>query len=642
MSIKVYISHHKPGAMLQGNCFVPLHAGKENTLNVIGCPGDDRGDNISYKNPFYCELTVHYWMWKNDHTSDYLGLMHYRRHLNFSSKQDFEEDRWGIIPVKEESFQDYQKKYGLDEESILASFKGVDVILPKKWDVRNAGSKNNYDHYKRSDDLFIEDYQAAIDILLKQHPKYRDAVVEFNNSSYGYYTNIFVMRREIFEDYSKWLFDILSELEEEISLDNYNQQQRRVFGHISERLLSIYFLHKQKHSDIKIKELQRTFVDEHEFNGHIEPAFSHNNVPIVICFDDNYAHSGGALINSIISNSNSQKNYDILILEDRVSDKNKARFSSLISGKENFSIRFFDINTFKVLKDVHVRGHFSPATYARLLIPKIFRDQEKVLFIDADTIVNDDVAQLLDIDLGDCLVAAVKDIVMEGFVKFGTLTDEKTGCLEAGPYLRNYLGLDNPDNYFQAGLIVFNLDRIRQENVFDQLMHALEEKTYWFLDQDIMNKVFHGRVKFLPMKWNVFHGNGNTDKFFPNLKFATYQAFLHARKSPSIVHYAGDQKPWINISVDFADLYWKSLKSTPWYEEQYKKYILRCLVSSDNFEPSSAIYEAPALSAEERFRKKVRPFVNRFFPKGTIRRKIGIKTYIIMLSLFRKLGFLKN
>ncbi|MCQ3830624.1 DUF4422 domain-containing protein [Microbulbifer elongatus] len=637
MSTNIYVCHHKAGSYLESDIFIPLHVGKSVSFNDIGCLGDDRGNNISHKNPFYCELTAHYWMWKNDLDSEYLGLMHYRRHFNFSSNQSFEEDRWGVI-VAQEEFSEYQEKYGLDEDSVKKCLEGVDVVLPRRWSVRNAGSKNNYDHYRKSGDLFIADYQAAIDILLKQYPEYRDAVLEFNNSEYGFYTNMFVMRRAIFEEYSEWLFGIMEELEEHVSLQNYTLQQQRVFGHISERLFSIFILYKQRQSNIRVRELQRTFMDGVGFNGFIEPAFEEANHPLVICFDDNYAHSGGALISSIISHSDPKKNYDILILEDKVSEENKARLCSLTERCKNFSIRFFDVNTFGVLSGVHTRAHFSQATYARLFIPMIFRAQEKVLFIDADTIVNDDVAKLLDEDLGHCLIAAVKDIVMEGFVKFGTVSDADTGCIEAGKYLSEYLGLKDPGGYFQAGLIVFNLELMREEGVFAQLMEVLEEKPYWFLDQDIMNKVFQGRVKYLPMSWNVFHGNGNTKDFFPGLNFSTYSAFLSARMAPSMVHYAGDQKPWFNRSVDFSDLYWGALKNTPWYEEMCSEFIRNDVGSAPGVSDGPSA-EQRVVTAEERFRKRIRPVVKRVFPVGSSRRKLGVNVYLLTLGFFRKFRF---
>ena len=92
-SIKIYTCHHKPSAFLNASIIKPLHVGKANTYNDIGCEGDDSGDNISFKNPFYCELTAHYWVWKNESLADYVGFMHYRRHLNFAEQQNHPEDK---------------------------------------------------------------------------------------------------------------------------------------------------------------------------------------------------------------------------------------------------------------------------------------------------------------------------------------------------------------------------------------------------------------------------------------------------------------------------------------------------------------------------------------------------------------------
>ncbi|MGP3358766.1 glycosyltransferase family 8 protein, partial [Escherichia coli] len=128
--------------------------------------------------------------------------------------------------------------------------------------------------------------------------------------------------------------------------------------------------------------------------------------------------------------------------------------------------------------------HFSASTYARLFIPQLFREYKKVVFIDSDTVVKADLATLLDVEIGTNLVAAVKDIVMEGFVKFGTMSESDDGIMPAEQYLKKTLGMTNPDEYFQAGIIVFNVEQMVTENTFAQLMSALKAKKYWFLDQD--------------------------------------------------------------------------------------------------------------------------------------------------------------
>ncbi|MBS6435244.1 MULTISPECIES: DUF4422 domain-containing protein [Pantoea] len=618
--VKLYTSHHKPSAFLSSPIIKPIHVGKANSFNEICCDGDDSGDNISFKNPFYCELTAQYWVWKNDISSEYVGFMHYRRHLNFSNKQDYPEDVWGVVNEDVIS-STYEDKFGLNEKSIVEAIGEYDILLPKKWSVKQAGSKNNYEHYKVSQYLHIEDYQAAIDCLLYLYPEYSSAVKEFNSAHDGYYTNMFVMRTELFCEYSEWLFKIFNELEKEFALKNYNAQEKRVIGHISERLFNIFIIHKEKNSSLKKKELQRTFVKTETFNGKLNPAFSEKNVPVVICFDDNYSLSGGALINSIIQNGCPDNNYDIVVLENGVSVRNKSRFFSLLKGKTNFSIRFFDVNAFSEMKSVYTRAHFSAATYARLFIPSLFSNFEKILFIDADTIVESDVAELVHIELGDNLIAAVKDIVMEGFVKFGALAHiDEPKNMAAKEYLETVLEMKDTQQYFQAGIILFNIAQMQKEGTYGKLMQAMKARNYWFLDQDIMNKVFNGRVHYLPNEWNVYHGNGNTDDFFPNLKFETYMGFLKSRQQPKMIHFAGENKPWDTPHVDFFDNFISYVNNTPWQKEVYE----RLTISSGR----TGIKDSNKnVLLQTKIKRKLMPFLNKFAPVGSKRRQLMARNY---------------
>ncbi len=199
---------------------------------------------------------------------------------------------------------------------------------------------------------------------------------------------MFVMRKDIFVDYSEWLFSILDNLEDAISMNNYNAQEKRVIGHIAERLFNIYIIKLQQDGELKVKELQRTFVSNETFNGALNPVFD-SAVPVVISFDDNYAVSGGALINSIVRHADKNKNYDIVVLENKVSYLNNAVSKSNLGSSEYFS-SFFDVNAFTEINGVHTRAHFSASTYARLFIPQLFRRYDKVVFIDSDTVVKAD------------------------------------------------------------------------------------------------------------------------------------------------------------------------------------------------------------------------------------------------------------
>ncbi|MEE1030453.1 MAG: DUF4422 domain-containing protein, partial [Alphaproteobacteria bacterium] len=172
-NIKIFLSYHKPSTLLKNEIFTPIHVGralqtkrsdfnnKWLTENLIG---DDEGENISNKNPNFCELTAQYWAWKNLPKSiKYVGFMHYRRHLNFTNTK-FPINMWGLNERKELD-SDYIKYFGLNTENVKKVVSKYDIVTVEKWDVTNAGTKNNYDHYASSDPkLHIKDYDLALDI----------------------------------------------------------------------------------------------------------------------------------------------------------------------------------------------------------------------------------------------------------------------------------------------------------------------------------------------------------------------------------------------------------------------------------------------------------------------------------------------
>ncbi|CCP07686.1 glycosyl transferase [Erwinia amylovora MR1] len=342
----------------------------------------------------------------------------------------------------------------------------------------------------------------------------------------------------------------------------------------------------------------------------------------MICSDDNYAMALGGLIKSIINNASSDKNYDLVILDNGLTVKNKHRILSLIEDITNFSVRFFSVHAFDEIKDAYIRPPFTIATYSRLFIPRLFRHFEKVVFIDTDTVVESDLAELIDISMGDNLVAAVQDIVMEGFVKFGNIAESDDGIQTAGEYLKSKLALSKPEEYFQGGIMVFNIEAMNKENIFSRLMSELKGQSFWFLDQDIMNKVFHGRVHFLPLEWNVYHGNGHTDTFYPNLKFSTYSRYLKARKTPKMIHFAGENKPWHTDKVDYYDNFIKNIQGTPWELEVYSKLIRLSA-------PASTIHtkniEIGLL--QTKIKRKLLPYLDRIAPRGTKRRSDIARLY---------------
>lgn len=215
MNIKIVVATHKRYWMPDDPIYLPVHvgaAGKEN----IGYQRDDEGENISEKNANYCELTGLYWAWKNL-KADYIGLAHYRRH--FSNGRLFGEKKEKVIK---------QKK--LEEK-----LKGIDILLPKP---RNYWIETNYSQYAHAHHAI--DLDLTKEILEEKYPEYIMAWDSSMKKTTGHRFNMFIMKKDKFEAYCIWLFDILFELEKRLDISTYNKNDSRVFGFVSERLLDVW------------------------------------------------------------------------------------------------------------------------------------------------------------------------------------------------------------------------------------------------------------------------------------------------------------------------------------------------------------------------------------------------------------------
>lgn len=208
MDIKIIVAAHKPYTMPQDDIYLPLHVGALGKQD-IGFVRDDSGDNISDKNSGFCELTGLYWAWKNL-DADYIGLAHYRRH--FGKKNNI--------------------MSGKTAESLL---KKADVIVPKK---RNYYIENLYSHYVNT--MHKEPLDIALDIIRENYPSYIPELEKLHTRKSAHMFNMFVMKKEHFDGYCEFLFDVLFRLEQKTSHLEYDAFHSRYYGRISELLLDVW------------------------------------------------------------------------------------------------------------------------------------------------------------------------------------------------------------------------------------------------------------------------------------------------------------------------------------------------------------------------------------------------------------------
>lgn len=219
MNIKIIVASHKPYVMPPHDMYLPVFVGRE--LNkrhmLVNWQKDNEGENISIKNPNYCELTALYWAWKNL-DADYIGLAHYRRHFKGNASYD----EWSSV---------------LDPVNARHILSKYPVILPKQRNYYIETTYTQYIHAHNKQDLDIT-YQ----IIENYYPHYLSAWNEVMNSKKGHRFNMFVMRKDIFDAYCSWLFDVLFKVEEVLDFSNYSDNDKRVLGFIAERLLDVWIL----------------------------------------------------------------------------------------------------------------------------------------------------------------------------------------------------------------------------------------------------------------------------------------------------------------------------------------------------------------------------------------------------------------
>lgn len=204
MNLRIIVAAHKPYRMPADAAYLPLQVGAAGKPPIDGFARDDSDENISERNAHYCELTGLYWAWKNL-DAEAVGLMHYRRHFKATPAE------------------------------IAAALQAHEAVLPKK---RNYFIETNYSQYVHAHHAV--DLETTRQILAERYAEYLPAYDASMKRTSGHRFNMLVMRREILDRYCTWLFDILFELERRLDISSYSQNDARVFGFVSERLLDVW------------------------------------------------------------------------------------------------------------------------------------------------------------------------------------------------------------------------------------------------------------------------------------------------------------------------------------------------------------------------------------------------------------------
>lgn len=227
--VAVYVATHNQKVEISENYLIPIHTGAAFSKEGLCELRDDLGNHISEKNKTFCELTALYWIWKNDSTP-IVGLSHYRR------------------------------RFLISRERIISVLSEYDVISPPPYYFRNS----LYEEYDKKH--IISDLHILQSVVEDTYPEMREAfsLVFRNNKLFPY--NMLIAKREFFDTYCEWLFDVLANVERQIDISERSDYQKRVFGFLSERLFTVYVLAKK----VKVYECPVTIPEMQTLYGRVK------------------------------------------------------------------------------------------------------------------------------------------------------------------------------------------------------------------------------------------------------------------------------------------------------------------------------------------------------------------------------------
>ena len=274
------------------------------------------------------------------------------------------------------------------------------------------------------------------------------------------------------------------------------------------------------------------------------------SIPVFFSTDNNYAVPTYIAAYSMLKNCQDDFVIKIFVLVSE--DFSKYNIDLLESLTKQFSfMELMIIDDFDSFRDFETNNQrISAATMYKLLIPNIveqFHDMrfDKCIFLDSDIVVEGNIADLFNNDLDENYIGGVRDRLLSG-----------EGQRELGDKLK----LPSFDNYVNAGVLLFNIKEFRSHI---GLSKALEEagyrKDFPYNDQDALNTVCYGRIKVLPLKFNIntFCLHDRDPEFYAQYGLSN---IIDARKNPVIIHYNTRKKPWMLKHIPMAGKWWKYVR----------------------------------------------------------------------------------
>ena len=262
-------------------------------------------------------------------------------------------------------------------------------------------------------------------------------------------------------------------------------------------------------------------------------------IPIFYACDDAFVKYTIVSLNSMIKNASTDYDYKIYLLNTNITEDMRKRLSAL--QNDNFEVIFTDVNEYleNVNKELPIRHYYSNTTYYRFFIAELFPEYDKAIYIDSDTIVQGDISELYNTDIGDAYIGACHEQAMVQVDVYGTYAEKVVGV--------------SRHNFFNAGMMLMNTKQFRDKQVLRKFIYHLGEYNFVVTqDEDYLNLICKDHVYWLDQRWNTELPESFSYDYDPRTAY--------------ILHYIMTNKPWHYRECRAADIFWSYAKETSVYD----------------------------------------------------------------------------
>jgi lipopolysaccharide biosynthesis glycosyltransferase len=306
------------------------------------------------------------------------------------------------------------------------------------------------------------------------------------------------------------------------------------------------------------------------------------SIPVVLACDDRFAVHTGVTIASLLLNASSSTAYRVIVLHAGLQEINLERLRSLSSLHPRATVD--DLNVGEAFAAAPTLPRLPVATWYRLLIHTLL-PFDKVIYLDSDIVVTQDLTPLYAIPLGTNFLGAVQS---PGARDGRYATNKFTGEVVLFQDYLARLGIAAAiarDFYVNAGLLLLNTKVMREEQIERRFAAVIESTGYFFsVDQDVLNACTGARKVILDLTWN-FQTTLLSVRRQPGVKawLDAHQQFAdqldrYSRETPAVLHFV-EHKPWIESepATKYDYLYWRYLRETPWRVLARRRFLVAAL-----------------------------------------------------------------